>query len=160
MPVFISYRHSERLDAFIINERLLLEGIATHLEPFDASAQQHPDDICTGLCRHITDATHLIAVVSPVTAADWWLPWQLGAATALHRRITLYQSGSGCLPCYQKKWPRMHHREHIELFVRAYLDEGTFCRAMVAGQRSAPAINRSNADFFHADLRAKIRRGF
>ncbi len=27
MPVLITYRHEERLDAFILNERLLLESI-------------------------------------------------------------------------------------------------------------------------------------
>ncbi len=160
MPVFISYRHSDRLDAFIINERLLLEGIATHLALFDYSEQQTTDDICTSLCQQLGDASHLIAVVSPATAADWWLPWQLGAATALHRRITLYQAGSGCLPCYQTKWPRMHEREHIELFVRAYHDEGTFARALVTEHPERHAINRTNADFFHADLKTKIRRGF
>ena len=145
MPVFISYRHSERLDAHIINERLLLEGIVTRLELFD-SAQHSAEDPCISLCHRLYNATHLIAVVSPVTAADWWLPWQLGAATALHRRIALYQSGSGCLPCYQQRWPRMHEREHLELFVRAYQDDGMSCRA--------------SAEAFHADLRARIRRGF
>jgi hypothetical protein len=43
MPVFISYRHEERLDAFILNERLLLEGITAQLVEFGANGQTRED---------------------------------------------------------------------------------------------------------------------
>lgn len=59
MPVFISYRHAGRLDAFILNERLLLEGIPTQLVLFDSQGQTF-DDLHGGFCQQMADATHWI----------------------------------------------------------------------------------------------------
>lgn len=160
MPVFISYRHNERLDAFIINERLKLEGIATQLDLFDSDDQQTTEDVCGLVSRNIEHCTHLIAVLSQHNAGSWWVPFQLGAATLTNRRISLYQSGEGTLPGYLEKWPTLGAREHIDLFVRAYHDEQTFKRAIAHDGCDANVTNRANADFFHADLKAKIRRGF
>jgi hypothetical protein len=160
MPVFISYRHQDRLDAFIINERLKLEGIPTHLDLFDIDAQQTTDDISGQVSRNLGSSTHLIAVLSRDNADIWWVPFQLGAATQVNRRITLFQSAEHALPGYLEKWPIMSAREHIDLFVRAYHDEQTFKRAIAEEGIEANATNRANADFFHADLKAKIRRGF
>ncbi|MNJ80058.1 hypothetical protein D3C77_782980 [compost metagenome] len=54
----------------------------------------------------------------------------------------------------------MSSREHIDLFVLAYHDEQTFKRSIARDATDADATNRLNAGFFHADLKAKIRRGF
>lgn len=159
MPVFISYRHSERLYAFIINERLKLEGIETCLELFDAQAQQTTEDVCGIFQHHLAECSHLIAVLGDVASEAWWLPFGLGAATALNRRITLYQ-GSEAPPDYLHRWPLLSCREHLELFVRAYHDEQTFYRAITSDSRAQRADNQVNAEFFHTDLKAKIRRGF
>ncbi|MFK8330937.1 TIR domain-containing protein [Pseudomonas sp. BJa5] len=160
MPVFISYRHQERLDAFIINERLKLEGIPTHLDLFDSGTHQTTDDISGQVSRNLSNCTHLIAVLSQENADAWWVPFQLGAATLTHRRASLFQCGESPLPGYLEKWPIMSSREHIDLYVRAYHDEQTFKRAITEDSSEANATNRANADFFHADLKAKIRRGF
>jgi len=160
MPVVISYRHQERLDAFIINERLKLEGIDTHLDLFDGSAGQTADDITGLVCRNVSGCTHLITVLCQENADTWWTPFQLGAATLSNRRIALFQCTDSVLPDYLEKWPIMRLREHIDLFVLAYHDEQTFKRSIDNEGADADAINRVNADFFHADLKAKIRRGF
>ncbi|MCF1489095.1 molecular chaperone Tir [Pseudomonas sp. AA27] len=159
MPVFISYRRDERLDAFILNERLLLEGIPTQLVPFDSEGQTL-DDLHGGFCQHMADATHWIGVLSEHTVDDWWTAWLLGAAAMANRRVSFYHAGTGELPECLGRWPAMREREHIELFVRAYHDEQTFGRAMASMARSGSESDRDNADFFHADLKAKIRRGF
>ncbi|MBV4539391.1 molecular chaperone Tir [Pseudomonas urmiensis] len=159
MPVVICYRHNERLDAFILNERLLLEDVPTQLVQFD-SIGQTTEDLCGGLCQQLSDATHLIGVLSSEGAQQWWTAWLMGAAVMASRRVSLYQSGAQSLPEHLGKWPVMRSREHIELFVRAYHDERTFERAMSLPPVRLHSVDRSNADFFHADLKAKIRRGF
>ena len=93
MPVFISYQHSQRLDAFILNERLLLEGIPTQLARYDDAACQTLDDICLSLRQYLADTTHLICVLSQEASEQWWVAWQLGAAAVSNRRISLYRSG-------------------------------------------------------------------
>ncbi|MNJ33775.1 hypothetical protein D3C77_284650 [compost metagenome] len=160
MPVFISYRHSDRLDAFTINERLKLEGIATQLDLFDNDDQQTTDAICGLITRHVNSCSHLIVVLSQDTPHAWWLPFQLGAGTLTNRRMSLYQYAGSAPSGYLEKWPIMTTREHIDLFVHAYHDERTFKRSITREDPDAQATNRANADFFHADLKAKIRRGF
>ncbi|AIL63942.1 TIR domain-containing protein [Pseudomonas alkylphenolica] len=160
MPVVISYRHPQRLNAYIISERLKLEGIATHLDLFDGDAGQTGDDIFGLVCSNISSCTHLISVLSEENADTWWVPFQLGAATLSNRRVSLFQCAESTLPDYLDKWPIMSSREHIDLFVLAYHDEQTFKRSITKEEAGADATNRLNAGFFHADLKAKIRRGF
>jgi len=159
MPVFISYRHEQRLDAFILNERLLLEGIPAQLVLFD-SPGQNGEDLHGSLCQQMGDATHWIGLLPACIAADWWTPWLLGTAVMTTRRVVFYQGDGGTLPEWFGKWPVMRERAHIDLFVRAYHDECTFERAMVLPAGRGSCADRDNADFFHADLKAKIRRGF
>jgi len=159
MPVFISYRHEERLDAYILNERLLLEGITAQLVEFAKAGQTH-DDLYGSACQQISDATHWIGLLPAESSEDWWTAWLLGAAVMANRRISFYREGDGELPAHLGKWPVMRERGHIDLFVRAYHDERTFDRAMVLPQGHGGCADRYNADFFHADLKAKIRRGF
>ncbi|MCL8298907.1 MULTISPECIES: molecular chaperone Tir [Pseudomonas] len=159
MPVFISYHQNERLDAFILNERLLLEGIPTQLVPFDSEGQTH-DDLQGSFCQHMADATHWIGVLCEAYTEDLWTAWLLGAAAMADRRVTFYHPDSTELPQGLRKWPVMRERAHIDLFVRAYHDEQTFGRAMASPAGDGVVSDRDNADFFHADLKAKIRRGF
>lgn len=158
MPVFISYRHDERLDAFVLNERLLLEGIPTQLVLFDSEGQTF-DDLHGSFCQQMADATHWIGVLAEHNAEDWWTAWLLGAAAMANRRVSFYQKTPGEPSQRLGKWPVMREREHIDLFVWAYHDEQTFGRSMSSVQH-AGVSDRDNADFFHADLKAKIRRGF
>ncbi|TDF85159.1 TIR domain-containing protein [Pseudomonas sp. H9] len=160
MPVVISYRHQHRLDAYVISERLKLEGIATHLDLFDGDAGHTADDISGLLCSNIRSCTHLITVLSQENADTWWVPFQLGAATLSNRRVALYQCAESPLPDYLDKWPIMSERAHLDLFVLAYHDEQTFNRSLAKEDNDNDALNRLNAGFFHADLKAKIRRGF
>jgi len=159
MPVLISYRHTARLDAFILNERLLLEDIPTQLVQIDCAGQTH-DDLYGSFCQQMSDATHWIGVLSADSGQDGWTAWLLGAATMACRRTGFFCKGPDELPEGLRRWPIMHERAHIDLFVRAYHDERTFGRAMTLPPGRGSRMDRDNADFFHADLKAKIRRGF
>jgi hypothetical protein len=159
MPVLISYRHEERLDAFILNERLLLEGIATQVVQLDSEGQTR-DDLHGSFCQQMGDATHWVGVLPADATEDWWTAWLLGAAAMTCRRISFYRTGPAPLPECLGRWPCMRERAHIDLFVRAYHDERTFERAMPLPPGRGLGADRDNADFFHADLKAKIRRGF
>ncbi|MBI6940765.1 molecular chaperone Tir [Pseudomonas putida] len=159
MPVFISYRHEQRLDAFILNERLLLEGITAQLVLLD-SAGQTSEDLFGSFCQHMNHATHWIGLLPESAAEDWWTAWLLGAAVMACRRVGLYYRSDAALPDCLGKWPVMRKQAHIDLFVRAYHDECTFARAMALPGVRGGCSDRDNADFFHADLKAKIRREF
>lgn len=102
MPVFISYRHTDRVQAMAINARLKQANIKTYLDVLDAESQT-TDDITGVITRNITDCTHLLAVVSEKTAQSWWVPFEIGEATISNRRICSYQIGPSALPLYLDK---------------------------------------------------------
>ncbi|PTT60867.1 molecular chaperone Tir, partial [Pseudomonas sp. HMWF007] len=86
MPVFISYRHTDRDQAIEINSRLKKANINTYLDVLDAESQS-TEDITAVITRNITQCTHLLAVVSERTALSWWVPFEIGEATISNRRI-------------------------------------------------------------------------
>lgn len=163
MPVFISYRHTDRTQAMAINLRLTQANIKTYLDVLDAESQS-TDDITSVITRNITECTHLLAVVSEKTAQSWWVPFEIGEATISNRRICSFKTGVSELPEYLDKWPKMTKATDVELFIESYKNEQISKRSMafdsVVSNESMRQTNRSNADQFHSDLKAKIRRGF
>ncbi|MGE8152304.1 toll/interleukin-1 receptor domain-containing protein [Pseudomonas vancouverensis] len=163
MPVFISYRHMDRAHAIHINTRLMQANIRTYLDVLDPESQT-TEDITGVITRNISECTHLLAVVSERTAQSWWVPFEIGEATITHRRICSFKTGPTELPLYLDKWPKLSSDRDIEFFIDAYRNEVTHKRSMslesINGSESARSYNRSNADHFHADLKARVLRGF
>ncbi|MDX9666553.1 toll/interleukin-1 receptor domain-containing protein [Pseudomonas sp. P5_152] len=163
MPVFISYRHTDRPIAMTINERLSQAGIKTYLDVLDPESQT-TDDITGVITRNITECSHLLAVVSDKTAHSWWVPFEIGEATISDRRICSFKTGTGELPEYLDKWPKLSRIADLDFFIDAYRDEQTSRRAMtldsIVSNESLRSNNRTNADRFHTELKARVRRGF
>ncbi len=163
MPVFISYRHTDRAQAMAINIRLTQANIKTYLDVLDAESQS-TDDITSVITRNIIDCTHLLAVVSEQTAKSWWVPFEIGEATISNRRICSFKTGVSELPEYLDKWPKMTKSADVELFIEAYKNEQISNRSMifdsVVSNESMSNTNRNNADEFHSNLKMKIRRGY
>ncbi|WP_223518132.1 MULTISPECIES: toll/interleukin-1 receptor domain-containing protein [unclassified Pseudomonas] len=162
MPVFISYRHTDRSDALSINALLVQANIKTYLDVLDVESQS-TDDITGVITRNITECTHLLAVVSEQTAQSWWVPFEIGEATISNRRICSFKTSVSELPEYLDKWPKMTKLPEVRLFIEAYKNEQTNKRSMldsVVGNESMRNTNKTNADYFHSDLKTKIRRGY
>ncbi|WP_198919670.1 toll/interleukin-1 receptor domain-containing protein [Pseudomonas chlororaphis] len=163
MPVFISYRHTDRPQAMSINKRLEDAGIKTYLDVLDLESQS-TEDITAVITRNITECTHLLAVVSDRTAQSWWVPFEIGEATISNRRICSFKTSTSELPEYLDKWPKLTKASDIDFFIEAYRNESALKRSFslesVNGSESQRAVNRSNADRFHTELKTRIRRGY
>jgi hypothetical protein len=161
MPVFISYRHTDRIQAMAINARLKQANIKTYLDVLDTESQQ-TDDITTVITRNITECTHLLAVVSQETAMSWWVPFEIGEATISDRRICSYKIGSSALPLYLDKWPKLSNDVDLSFFIDAYRKESMSKRSigMESFSESVRGTYKSDADLFHDQLKNRIRRGF
>ncbi|MDY4335734.1 TIR domain-containing protein [Pectobacterium brasiliense] len=163
MTVFISYRHTDRAQAMIINDRLAKEGISTYLDVLDVESQS-TDDITSVITRRISESTHLIAVVSSQTAHSWWVPFEIGEATITNRRICSYRTTDSQLPEYLSKWPQMKKPAEIEFFIQSYKNEISGKRRIslesLNGSEAMRSFDKINADSFHTDLKEKIRRGY
>jgi hypothetical protein len=161
MPVFISYRHSDRAHAMAINTRLTQANIKTYLDVLDAESQT-TEDITTVITRNITECTHLMAVVSEQTAQSWWVPFEIGEATISNRRICSYKIGPSALPLYLDKWPKLSGENDINFFIDAYREELLSKRSMglESFSESVRGTYRRDAELFHDQLKNRIRRGF
>ncbi|TPG77588.1 toll/interleukin-1 receptor domain-containing protein [Pseudomonas arsenicoxydans] len=161
MPVFISYRHTDRAHAMAINTRLTQANIKTYLDVLDAESQT-TEDITTVITRNITECTHLMAVVSEQTAQSWWVPFEIGEATISNRRICSYKIGPSALPLYLDKWPKLSGENDINFFIDAYREELLSKRSMglESFSESVRGTYRRDAELFHDQLKNRIRRGF
>ncbi|KTB79740.1 toll/interleukin-1 receptor domain-containing protein [Pseudomonas syringae] len=163
MPVFISYRHTDREQALAINTRLKQANINTYLDVLDVESQS-TEDITEVITRNITKCTHLLAVVSERTAQSWWVPFEIGEATISNRRICSFRTGVTELPQYLEKWPKMTKDTDIDLFISSYKTELILERSLgfesIAGSGSMRSTEKGNAEKFHAELKQKIRRGY
>ncbi|WP_223520154.1 toll/interleukin-1 receptor domain-containing protein [Pseudomonas sp. GL-B-19] len=161
MPVFISYRHTDRAHAMAINTRLTQANIKTYLDVLDAESQT-TEDITTVITRNITECTHLMAVVSEQTAQSWWVPFEIGEATISNRRICSYKIGPSALPLYLDKWPKLSGENDINFFIDAYREELVSKRSigLESFSESVRGTYRRDAELFHDQLKNRIRRGF
>ena len=161
MPVFISYRHTDRAHAMAINTRLTQANIKTYLDVLDAESQT-TEDITTVITRNITECTHLMAVVSEQTAQSWWVPFEIGEATISNRRICSYKIGPSALPLYLDKWPKLSGENDINFFIDAYREEVVSKRSigLESFSESVRGTYRRDAELFHDQLKNRIRRGF
>ncbi|VVO86839.1 toll/interleukin-1 receptor domain-containing protein [Pseudomonas fluorescens] len=161
MPVFISYRHTDRTHAMAINTRLTQANIKTYLDVLDPESQT-TEDITTVITRNITECTHLMAVVSEQTAQSWWVPFEIGEATISNRRICSYKIGPSALPLYLDKWPKLSDENDINFFIDAYREESLSSRSMglESFNESVRSVYKRDADLFHDKLKTRIRRGF
>ena len=159
MPVFISYRHNDLEKAFAISRRLQNEGVTVYLDKLDQESQT-TSDITALITKRIMQCTHLLAIASQTTVRSWWVPFEIGEATIVDRRIATFQIGQTDLPDYLRKWPVMNREAHLDLFIKAYKaerDGGTVRRLHEALGSSTRA---PTADRFHKELKQSIRRGY
>ncbi|MVV51223.1 toll/interleukin-1 receptor domain-containing protein [Pseudomonas sp. PB120] len=161
MPVFISYRHTDRVQAMHVNNRLVRANIKTYFDVLDTESQ-HTDDITAVITRNITECTHLLAVVSQETAKSWWVPFEIGEATISNRRICSFKIGPSELPLYLDKWPKLSGEADINFFIDAYREETLSSRSMglESFSESIRSVYKRDADLFHDKLKTRIRRGF
>lgn len=157
MPVFISYRHSDRATALYVNERLKTKGINTYLDVLDSESQS-TDDITSVITKRVESCTHLIAVVSQDTAKSWWVPFEVGEATIISRRIASYKTGHLELPAYLQKWPILSNDRDIDFFADAYKkDVGrSLITESMESILGSITNRRSSADEFHKQLKQRI----
>lgn len=164
MPVFISYRHTDRHHAISIDQRLKTAGIKTYLDVLDEESKQSADEITDIITQRMRECTHLIAVISDDTSKSWWVPFEIGEATFAENRITTFQLNipDDRLPVYLKKWPKIDNLLQIDLFIQSYKKDKKYSAAMESASASAEyQFNKSRgftttADEFHRTLKKNL----
>ncbi|MFT6449550.1 MAG: hypothetical protein ACJAW8_001916 [Oleispira sp.] len=158
MSVFISYRRSDLNLAKDIKARLDQHGIASYLDVLDGESQQ-TDDITKVITKRVNECTHLIAIVTHITAQSWWVPFEIGEATITNKRICSFRAGNSSLPEYLDKWPQMTALSDMHTFIKNY-KKGELTAGLEHRNRSYVLNSvsaKANAEEFHATMKRDLR---
>ncbi|ENZ1200869.1 toll/interleukin-1 receptor domain-containing protein [Acinetobacter baumannii] len=172
MPVFISYRQKDRQVAFAISEKFRANNIKYYLDVVDEESLT-TDDITSVITKNIQRCTHLIAVISANTKGSWWVPFEIGEATIISRRICSYAYKTegapllrstidiykSFLPEYLHKWPILVNERDIDAFIRQYKsdkEESITLESLGSISSRLESLSAYGADQFHKNLKASL----
>ncbi len=161
MTVFISYRHTDRLLAQQIDARLKQQRISTYLDVLDDESGT-TEDITSVITQRVADCSHLLAIISRETALSWWVPFEIGEATIIDRRIAAFRVGSAGLPDYLKKWPVLATGADLDFFIEEYKRDRSRLEESISLESILGSVTgkRAFANDFHEKLKARVGRGF
>lgn len=167
MPVFISYRHTDRVKAHDVYNKLTDSGIHCYLDVIDEESK-NTSDITDVITKNIKRCTHLLAIISQNTNGSWWVPFEIGEATVLNRRICSYAFQdnhtslsryylslySNILPEYLQKWPVLLSNLDLDKFIEQYYSDTKYTVAMESFRDFRDeSMTKSGADLFHKRLK-------
>jgi hypothetical protein len=119
MPVFISHKREDTKQAEAIKNYLSFYKIECYIDVTDPLIQT-TDDLTALLMKRVKACTHLMAVVSTYTTQSWWVPFEIGVASELEKRITSYRLNYVLLPDFISKWPVLSTQQDLDTFIRYY----------------------------------------
>lgn len=173
MPVFISYRAKDREVALQIAKKFREHGIEFYLDVIDEESINSTSNITEVITKNIKRCTHLIAIISPNTKGSWWVPFEIGEASIINRRICsfayntsgypltksnmyLYKS---FLPEYLHKWPILLNAKDVDNFILQYKQDNQNNVLLDSINRDSNrfgALTKKGADDFHNKLKAML----
>ncbi|MEN8342597.1 TIR domain-containing protein [Acinetobacter baumannii] len=168
MPVFISYRHTDRQKALDVATKLRINNITCYLDVIDDESKT-TNDITEVITKNIKKCSHLLAIISPNTNGSWWVPFEIGEATIADRRICSYaykeftflwrsslSNYKSFLPEYLHKWPLLLSDYDLDIFIQEYKKDSE--RASFEDIRSTTfsSLTRTGAEDFHRKLKGLL----
>ncbi len=151
VPVFLSHKKTDRSDAISIASYLKNRGVICYVDEFDPTLQ-NTNDITKSIMDRVRACSHLMAVVSENTNDSWWVPFEIGVASEIDKRICSYKIRSVSLPEYLEKWPILRTSTHLDKFIQHYKNDNTV--QLNEGRTYAATIR--SADSFHRTLKSSI----
>lgn len=151
MPVFISHKREDTTHAVRIQQHLMRSGVAAYIDVLDPSLKT-TDDITETLMQRVKACSHIMAVVSEYTTQSWWVPFEIGVASELDRRVTTYQLSSVALPDFLKKWPVLKNPHDLDIFIQHYQLDSSVPRQ----ERMYTAANIGSGADFHRRVKAAL----
>lgn len=166
MPVFISYRHTDRTKALQISKTLDSHNVKYYLDVIDDESKS-TENITEVVTKNIKKCTHLLALISPNTSGSWWVPFEIGEATILNRRICSYAFKynifdlnrsllsiyNDFLPEYLHKWPILLSDNDLEKFINEYKKDSQIFSFESLKSDSFNTLTQSGANSFHRTLK-------
>jgi len=173
VPVFISYRANDREVALKIAKKLQLNNIDFYLDVIDEESVNNTSNITEAITKNIKRCTHLIAIISPNTKGSWWVPFEIGEASIINRRICSFAYNTNeysltrvnmhifksFLPEYLHKWPVLLNEKDVENFIFQYKQDNRNNVLLDSINRDSNlfgTLTKKGADEFHNNLKAML----
>lgn len=144
--VFLSHKQEDSERATLIAARLRMGGLDVYLDVIDVQLAKSGPDLADYIRMRLDECSQLLAVLSPITRASWWVPWEIGVATEKERFLASFVSDGATVPEFLEKWPYLQSMSDLDkyiaesksaqLLVENYLRQGYGSTAQSRGFRS------------------------
>jgi hypothetical protein len=137
--VFISHKNEDKQTAETIAARLYRGGLDVYIDSIDPQLNKDGPDLADHLRGKLEECTQLLAVISHITQASWWVPWEIGVATEKERFLASYISGGASVPEYLRKWPYMRSYSELDIYIQRSktIQQGVDDRVLRGNTRAA-----------------------
>jgi hypothetical protein len=106
--IFISHQRQDSQIARTLARNLTERRLEVYLAVIDPVASAvHGPNLGEYVLLQITKCKQFIAVVSQNTQASWWVPWEIGIATARYMPAAIFSKDEVDLPYYLLGWPKL-----------------------------------------------------
>lgn len=89
----MSHKREDKDKALGIAAYLQARSIVCYVDVLDPTLKT-TDDTTKTIMTRVKLCTHLMAVVSSYTDRSWWVPFEIGVASEIERRICSFQAGA------------------------------------------------------------------
>lgn len=154
--VFISHKNTDERLAERVARRVRANGLETYLDTIDDALIKDGPDLADHLLKRMAECEQLIAVISPATAASWWVPWEIGVGSEKGFRMASYSEAIVGLPSYLQKWPVLRNDRHIDLYCQMSKQTETTLKrefATTLNEARRLQMRQTRAESFHKSLK-------
>lgn len=159
MKIFISHRRVDSKIAVAISEYLREKHeVETWVDELDPYLSENGDDLSDYIQTMLSKCDHLMVVVSENTRGSWWVPFEIGMATAKDYAIVTYVIEACDLPDYLRKWPYLTSAQDLDVYITEAkrLSTKYLVERMERFTKTASEFKGEYAKIFHRNLKAAL----
>lgn len=119
MKFFISHKQEDASTARLIEHELKLLGIPAYLDVLDNTVTQSGQEMTEHIKKEINDCTDIIVIMSRLTLASQWVPFEIGIAAQRDLPTATFLRSDVQLPEFLEYWPRLKYYTDIRKYVEA-----------------------------------------
>ena len=119
MKFFISHKQEDASTALLIEHELELLGIPAYLDVLDNTVTQSGQEMTEHIKKKINDCTDIIVIMSRLTLASQWVPFEVGIAAQRDLPTATFLRSDVPLPEFLEYWPRLKYSTDIKKYVEA-----------------------------------------
>jgi hypothetical protein len=147
MSISVCHKRQDSMLAYECFNHLQAQAVDCHLDELHDSITD-AEDLTSHFLGRVKKCSHLVVVVTESTGGNWWVPFAIGAASALEKRICAAATDSVQRPDFLTKWPRLNPSNPQDWILYAHAYRHDVTSGFIALD-SAPFSISTAAQFHH-----------